>query len=276
MSDHAAFDELARTVATLRAPGGCPWDREQTHESIAKNMIEEAYETLDAIEAGGPRHLCEELGDVLLQVMLHSQIAEEAGEFTIDDVCAGINAKLIRRHPHVFGENTAETSDDVHALWEAVKQEERAAQEADAEEGERKGLLDGVPKGFPGLMQAQKISKKVVSVGFEWETVDEIWQQVFEEIDELKEAYAEAPKNGLGKVLEKEHTTEEVGDVLFTVVNIARRMGVDAETALRRGCDKFRSRWEFIEHTAWSRGIDVDELTGDEMEDLWREAKIHE
>ena len=275
MSDHAAFDDLAKTVATLRAPGGCPWDREQTHESIAKNMIEEAYEALDAIESGGSRHLCEELGDVLLQVMLHSQIAEEAGEFTIDDVCTGINEKLLRRHPHVFGQESARTSDEVKKLWESVKKHERTTLE-DAGEGVGEGLLDGIPKGFPSLLQAQKISKKVVSVGFEWETVDEIWQQVFEEIDELQEAYAEAAKDKLGRVIDEKHTQEEVGDVLFSMVNVARRMGVDAETSLRVGCDKFRSRWKFIENTAWSKGRVVEDLTVDEMEDLWQEAKIHE
>lgn len=282
---HPAFDAFVETIATLRAPHGCPWDREQTHTSIASNMIEEAYEAVDAIEANDVPHMCEELGDVLLQVVLQSQIAEDAGEFTIDDVCAGIDAKIVRRHPHVFGEEQAVSASDVTAIWDAVKLAEQNATEAGVNE-ETVGidgsaqdtkhpaaLLDDVPKAFPALMQAQKISRKAVSAGFEWETLDDIWNQVFLEIEELKEAYIAASKDEKGKVIQNEEVELEMGDVLFSLVNVARRMGIDAESALRVGCEKFRRRWSFIEGAAWARGIHVEDLPLEEMESLWQRAK---
>lgn len=262
MSTHPEFDAFVETIATLRAPGGCPWDREQTHRSIARNMLEEAYEAVDAIEADDAAHLREELGDVLLQVVLQSQIAADAGEFTINDVCADINAKMIRRHPHVFGEEAAATADDVNAIWAAVKRAEQGA--SDTGEGERKGLLDGVPTGFPALMQAQKISKKAVAAGFEWECVEDVWAKVAEEIEEFKAA--ETP----------EDRELEFGDILFALVNVARWEGVDAESALRAMCNKFRRRWSFMEGAAWAMGKELDELTQPEQEELWQEAKRSE
>ena len=280
MTEHEEFDEFVDTIAALRAPGGCPWDREQTHESIAKNMIEEAYEAVDAIEAGDTGHLREELGDVLLQVVLQSQIAADAGEFTIDDVCRDVNEKMIRRHPHVFGSAKAQSAGDVLELWDSVKLAEKDAVDGRAVDGgkDREGLLDGIPTGFPALMQAQKISRKAVSVGFEWDTLEDVWGKVDEEIAELRDAFASAPKTDKGKVTEgaKAEVELEFGDVLFTLVNVARKMGVDAESALRASSAKFRRRWAFIEGAAWAQNRKVEELSMDEMQALWDEAKERE
>ena len=183
MANHAEFDAFVETIAKLRAPDGCPWDREQTHASIAHNMIEEAYEAVDAIEACDVAHLREELGDVLLQVVLQSQIAADAGEFTIDDVCRDINEKMVRRHPHIFGEVQALTPEEVTDIWDAVKMREREAAMGEAAGAEKPdGLLDGVPTSFPALMQAQKISRKAVAVGFEWPDEAGVWAKVAEEI----------------------------------------------------------------------------------------------
>ena len=280
MTEHEEFDEFVDTIAALRAPGGCPWDREQTHESIAKNMIEEAYEAVDAIEAGDTVHLREELGDVLLQVVLQSQIAADAGEFTIDDVCRDVNEKMIRRHPHVFGSAKAQSAGDVLELWDSVKLAEKDAVDGRAVDGgkDREGLLDGIPTGFPALMQAQKISRKAVSVGFEWDTLEDVWGKVDEVIAELRDAFASAPKTDKGKVTEgaKAEVELEFGDVLFTLVNVARKMGVDAESALRASSAKFRRRWAFIEGAAWAQNRKVEELSMDEMQALWDEAKERE
>ncbi len=323
---HPDFKAFVATISALRAPDGCPWDREQTHGSIAHNMIEEAYEAVDAIEAlkaieqgriaDGARqpsedageavarahaqaravaHLREELGDVLLQVVLQSQIAEDAGEFSIDDVCADINAKMIRRHPHVFGDVSADDASAVLGLWEQVKltEKEAADDEADAAGEKREGLLDGVPTSFPALMQAQKISRKAVAAGFEWDTLDDVWGQVAEEISELKDAYAAAPKGSTGKIsvtgdlpvdADGGKTPEdlvaavalEFGDVLFALINVARKMGVDGEDALRATCGKFRKRWAYMEKRAWEQGRSIEDLSTEEQEHLWQEAKATE
>lgn len=261
-----AGDEFAAfvdTIAALRAPGGCPWDREQTHESIARNMIEEAYEAVDAIEQHDAAHLREELGDVLLQVVLQSQIAADAGEFTVADVCHDVNEKMIRRHPHVFGEEAAASADEVLSIWDNVKLAEKSA--SDAQEEAPKGLLDAVPVSFPALLQAYKISRKAVAVGFEWETVEEVWAKVEEEIAEFKQAC----QNGTAE--EKEL---EFGDVLFSLVNVARKEDIDAETALRASCRKFRERWAFMEGAAWGQGLRIEELSMEEMQQLWDQAKM--
>lgn len=295
--NHPAFDDFVATIEALRAPDGCPWDREQTHHSIAHNMIEEAYEAVDAIEANSVAHMREELGDVLLQVVLQSQIAADAGEFTIDDVCADINEKMVRRHPHVFGDASADNANDVTGLWEQVKLAEKAASDASAASGagdadgvaHPEGLLDSVPASFPALMQAQKISRKAAAAGFEWDTIDDVWAKVGEEIGELKEAYAAAAKSADGKILKSDagecdeqaaamaqNVELEFGDVLFTLVNVARRMGVNAENSLRAACVKFRSRWAFIEGAALGQGRRVEDLTSEELEELWGMAKLLE
>ena len=279
-ADHPDFDAFVATICALRMPDGCPWDREQTHQSIAHNMIEEAYEAVDAIEKHDMGHLREELGDVLLQVVLQSQIAADEGLFTIDDVCADVNAKMIRRHPHVFGSESAANSADVKALWDEVKAQEAASAASDAAaDGAPQGLLDAVPSGFPALMQAQKVSKKAAKAGFEWDTLDDIWAKVAEEMAELRAAYDAAPKSPKGTVVPEENPAAaeavelELGDVLFTLVNVARRMGVNAEGALRATCVKFRERWAFIEGAAAGMGRSVDELGTDELNQLWDMAK---
>lgn len=302
---HPEFDALVRTIWRLRQPDGCPWDKKQTHLSIAKNMIEEAYEAVDAIEAdaqaqadaqaaaaGGAdlgvaaaspapaaapaqpayprtrRHLAEELGDVLMQVVLQSQIAADAGEFTVDDVCRGINEKLIRRHPHVFGEHAAAGSaEEVLGIWEQVKLAEHAGEQAhaDAAGQAREGLLDSVPSALPALMACQKVSRKAAAAGFEWSDEDGVRAQVREELAE----FDAAPRGS-------SEAEMEFGDVLLALVNLARWHGIDAESALRASTAKFRRRWSHMEHAAWESGRDVADLSNTEQEALWAEAKATE
>lgn len=264
-----AFDALTETIWRLRQPDGCPWDREQTHASIAKNMVEEAYEAVDCIEDGDDAHLCEELGDVLMQVMLHAQIAADEGAFTIEDVVRGLDEKLVRRHPHVFGEHAgARDADEALGIWDEVKLAEKAqgdAEAAAAGAARPKGLLDGVPRALPALMQAQKVSRKAAAVGFEWETVDDVWAQVASERAEFER---EEPGSA-----EREM---EFGDMLFALVNVARREGIDAESALRASTMKFRARWEAVEELAYERGTSVEALSTEELNRLWDEVKATE
>ena len=284
--EHPEFDAFVRTVATLRGPEGCPWNRAQTHESLKEYLIEEAYEAADAVESGDPGRIREELGDVLLQVVLQSQVAADAGDFTIDDVCASIDEKMIRRRPHVFGDVEADNANEVADLWEQVK----LAEKGDAAEGAY--LLDDVPKHFPALLQAQKISRRAVAVGFEWDTLADVWDKVSEERCELEAAYAEAPKTPDGKVLPKDPGAYEMapatvdpriaavemefGDLLFALVNVARKMGIDAESALRASNNKFRARFAKVEDQAREMGRNVEDLSLDEMEECWQRAKQYE
>lgn len=258
------MQSLVETIWRLRQPDGCPWDRKQTHESIGKNMIEEAYEALDCIEAGDEAHLREELGDVLMQVVLHAQIAADAGAFTMADVARDINDKLIRRHPHVFGGRSADSADEVLAIWDSVKLAEKGAKDADAAEaGERpEGLLEGVPRSLPALMEAQKVSRKAASAGFEWETVADVWGKVAEERAEFE---AEAPGTAEREL--------EFGDLLFALVNVARKEGVDAESALRASTAKFRERWAAMENAAYEGGVSLESLTTERLNSLWDEVK---
>lgn len=258
------MQSLVETIWRLRQPDGCPWDRKQTHESIGKNMIEEAYEALDCIEAGDEAHLREELGDVLMQVVLHAQIAADAGAFTMADVARDINDKLIRRHPHVFGECSADSADEVLAIWDSVKLAEKGAKDADAAEaGERpEGLLEGVPRSLPALMEAQKVSRKAASAGFEWETVADVWDKVAEERAEFE---AEAPGTAEREL--------EFGDLLFALVNVARKEGIDAESALRASTAKFRERWAAMENAAYEGGVALESLTIEQLNSLWDEVK---
>ena len=256
---------LVKTIWRLRQPDGCPWDRVQTHESIAKNMIEEAYEAVDCIEDGDVPHLREELGDVLMQVALHAQIAADAGEFTLADVAADLNDKLIRRHPHVFGERAgADTAEDVLKIWDQVKVAEKESADAAAEAADERpaGLLDGVPRGLPALMQAQKVSRKAAAVGFEWESVDDVWAQV-----ESERAEFQHEERG-SKAAEM-----EFGDLLFALVNVARREGIDAESALRASTAKFRARWAAMEDAAFAAGRTIESYDTAELNELWDEAK---
>ena len=281
-----SFGDFVDTIAALRRPDGCPWDREQTHASIASNMLEEAYEAVDTIEQGDVDHLREELGDVLLQVVLQSQIAADQGEFTIDDVCREVNAKIIRRHPHVFGEAKAGDANSVLDMWDQIKlaEREQAATSNGAEDPSEvvkpPSVLESVPVSFPALMQAQKISRKAVAAGFEWDSVEHVWEKVHEEAQELQSAYARAPKSENGKMLKNTpefHEAElEMGDVLFSLVNVARKMGIDAEGALRATCMKFRKRWESMEDAAFEQGVKLEELPMNEMQALWDAAKAAE
>jgi len=271
---HPEFDRLVRTIWRLRQEDGCPWDKEQTHQSISKNMIEEAYEAVEAIAEDSREHLEEELGDVLEQVVLHSQIEADSGAsagsgvrgraagFDIDDVCRALNQKLVRRHPHVFGPEAGSTSSAAAVLdvWESVKAEERASAEDTVH---TEGLLDSVPQSLPALMQAQKISKRAAKMGFEWASVDDVWDKVAEERAEFD---AEAPGT--------QQKTDEFGDILFALINVARWEGVDAEEALMSACRKFRARWSYMEKAAAKRGFSLDEKP-ELQEDLWQEAKRH-
>lgn len=261
---HSEFDRLIRTIWRLRQEDGCPWDKEQTHQSISKNMIEEAYEAVEAIAEDSPEHLEEELGDVLEQVVLHSQIEADSSAtgFNIDDVCRALNQKLVRRHPHVFGPEAGSTSSAAAVLdvWESVKAEERASAEDTVH---TEGLLDSVPRSLPALMQAQKISKRAAKMGFEWASVDDVWDKVAEERAEFE---AEAPGT--------QQKTDEFGDILFALINVARWEGVDAEEALMSACRKFRARWSYMEKAAAERGFSLDEKP-ELQEDLWQEAKRH-
>ena len=251
----SGFAELVRLIGVLRAPDGCPWDREQTHASLAPHLIEEAYEAATAIEADDDAALADELGDVLLQVVLHAQIGAEAGTFSIDDVIAGIITKIRRRHPHVFGAVQVETADEVTRNWDAIKREEKP----------HTGALGEVPESLPALMRAQKISRRAAGVGFEWDSLDGVWTKVHEEIEELKAAEPGSPE-----------AEDELGDVLFTVVNVARKMGIDAESALRHTCAKFAGRFEEMEAVAGDAGRPLEGLEAYEWEALWGHAKKKE
>lgn len=260
------MQQLVEIIWRLRQPDGCPWDRKQTHASIAKNMIEEAYEAVDCIEADDAAHLREELGDVLMQVVLHAQIAADAGAFTMADIARDINEKLVRRHPHVFGSTMAQASsaDDVLAIWDSVKLAEKGAKdEGAAESGERpEGLLDGVPRALPALMQAQKVSRKAAAVGFEWETTAAVWDKVAEERAEFEAEPAGSEAREL-----------EFGDMLFALVNVARREGVDAESALRASTAKFRARWSAMEDAAYRQGRRIEDFSTEELNELWNRVK---
>lgn len=252
------------TMRRLRAPGGCPWDREQTHSSLAPYLLEECYETFEAIEKAEKENnktaLKEELGDVLLQVVFHSVIAEENGDFTIDEIINGINEKLILRHPHVFGDKRFTTASEVLQNWDKLKANEREKRGKKAKDS----LLDNVPASFPALMEALKLTKEASKVGFDWENAEQVFEKLEEEIKELKEAI----KKG-----EKTHVEEEIGDLLFAVVNLARKLGIEPETALKRTNRKFRTRFGKIEEELKASGKRLEEAKLSEMDELWEKAK---
>ncbi len=246
------FEALVAIIARLRAPGGCPWDRKQTHASLREFILEECYEVLQAIDDENWEALCQELGDLLLQVVLQAQIAAEAGEFEIGDVLNSINTKLIHRHPHVFGSKKIKDAEEVAHNWEALKQEER---EADI------SLLASVPKQMPALAYSQEIQRRVAEVGFDWENIDGVIDKLAEEVSEFKQAGTEAQK------------VREFGDLLFTLVNIARRHGVDSEVALRQANGRFYRRFTYMEELCRQRGLSFDKLSFNEQNALWEEAK---
>lgn len=254
------FDDLARVIHTLRAPGGCPWDREQTHETIKRNLLEEAYEVAEAIEKDDPVKLEEELGDYLMQPVMHAVIAEDEGVFTLDDIIAGITEKLIRRHPHVFGDVDADDTETVLKNWEAIKRKEKGNED-------RTSILDGVPVTMPALMRAMDISKKAAKAGFEWPDAAAVLDKVQEEISELR-AEIEAG--------DKPRAAEEMGDLLFSLVNIARWLKIDPEESLRRMVDRFRSRFHAMESEAARNERDLKSLTPEEWDVYWEQAKVGE
>lgn len=260
-----SFERLHEIVSILRSPEGCPWDREQTHESIRKNLIEETYEVLETIDDDDPGHMREELGDLLLQIMLHSQMEEELGTFTVYDVIQELNEKLLYRHPHVFGNLSAEDAEAALNNWEAMK----------AEEKRRKGIqpeqlfaLSGVPRDLPALMKAYKLQKKAAKAGFDWEQIDGVWSKLEEEIAELKEAVAQNHDPAAQEL--------ELGDVLFSVVNAARYIGADPEQALSRTISKFTRRFHYVEERLREQGKTPVDSTLAEMDLLWEEAKSKE
>ncbi len=251
------FDRLVGIFERLRAPGGCPWDAQQDHRTIARCSIEEAYELFDAIETGDAEHMREELGDVLLQVVFHSIIARDLGEFTLADVINGLADKLVSRHPHVFGDARVETAGEVVRNWERIKGRERGKER-------RKSILDGVPESLPSLMAARKMQAAVSRVGFDWQDPRGVLGKIREETGELAEALE---SGGQGAI------AGEIGDLLFTVVNLARLCGVDPESALRAANRKFRSRFGAIEEEAARRGVTLEEMTLDEMDEIWEGTK---
>ncbi len=252
----AKFDHLCAIMARLRAPDGCPWDREQSLDTLKKYLLEETYEVLDAIDARDWGGHAEELGDLLLQPVFQAQIASEEGHFTIGDALDAINQKLIRRHPHIFGEAEAHTADDVKERWDQIKAEEKKSKGH-----EPAGLLSSVPRALPALAEAQDIGSKVAKVGFDWPEVEQVYDKLSEEIHEVREANDAA------------HREEEIGDLLFVAVNLARHLKVDAEQALRKANAKFRKRFEFVENSLAADGIPLGTATLEQMEGKWLEAK---
>jgi tetrapyrrole methylase family protein/MazG family protein len=253
----------------LRLPDGCPWDREQTHESLRNHLLEEAYEVYDALGAGATPALAEELGDLLLQVILHAQLAAEAGVFDLTDVHAAIGSKIVRRHPHVFGDAEARTASDVNRQWERIKADERAgaAPSGDATEAKAKapkGALDGVSRILPALAASQEMQERAANIGYEWPAIEGVLDKVVEELAELREAATAADK------------AEEYGDLLFVLVNVARWQGIEAEAALRAANDKFRRRFASVERQAREREVALRDLSFDQLDELWNAAKAEE
>lgn len=250
-----SFEAFAEIIAHLRAPNGCPWDREQTHETLRKHLLEESYEAISAIDSGDFADMREEFGDLLLQVVLQSQIANEEGQFNINQVIQGIHSKIVRRHPHVFGDVQLDGVDGVLANWEKLKEQERK------EKKQEKGVLDGVPAALPALSQAQEYQDRAGRVGFDWPEIEGVLDKVREEIDEIKRAETDF------------ELASEIGDLFFALVNVARWKKIDAESALRGTNVKFKKRFAFVEQGAKKQGRNLSELTLEEMDVLWNEAK---
>lgn len=246
------FSALVDIIAKLRGPNGCPWDKMQTHSSLRKNLLGECYEVLQALDEGNPEKLCDELGDLLMQIVFHAQIALEAGEFEFGDVVNSINTKLIHRHPHVFGTKKLRNAEEVVQNWETLKQEERSADTS---------VLAGVPEAMPALGCSQEIQSRVAQVGFDWEDIDGVIDKLTEEICELKRAESQ------------ERRVQEFGDLIFTLANIARRLGVDLESALRETNRRFYRRFTCMEKICRQRGLNFGALSFDDQNALWEEAK---
>ena len=255
----SGFSRLMEIMRRLRGPGGCPWDAEQTHESLKRYLLEECYEVFEAIDTSNPQLLQEELGDLMLQPVFHAAIAEERGEFTIDDVLQTLCDKLVRRHPHVFGDQVVKSADEQVENWEKIKKAEKGE--------ERKSALAGIPPHLPALLKAQKITEKAARVGFDWEHVDQVFAKVHEELHEFDEAMAGG---------DQERMEAELGDLLFAIVNLGRFLALDPEEALRKTISRFTRRFGHIEETLHQRGISLKDATLEEMDRLWEEAKKQE
>lgn len=283
MSTGEKFERAVNIMARLRAPGGCPWDREQSFDSIKPYTLEETYEVFEAIENRDWQELPAELGDLLLQVLFYSEMAREAGYFSIDEVLDRLSNKLVDRHPHVFGDVKAETAKQVVRNWEALKKAEKAAKTA--EEPEREPLLSSISRSMPALLEAGKISRKAASVGFDWPEITGIFEKLGEEVAELKRDISELPQTiraGGGDAGSRvnpippelhERIEGELGDLFFVLVNLARFLDVDPESALRRTNRKFRCRFEAMESMAESRGTSLEKMNLEQMEELWQNSK---
>jgi MazG family protein len=259
------FEDLVALQARLRAPGGCPWDREQTHHTLKTYLIEETYEVLDALEHGDPQELTEELGDLLLQILFHADIAREAGQFQIEDVISGIHEKMVRRHPHVFGKVKADTSEQVLKNWAQLKAQEK--KDAAPVKQLLPSALEGIPRSLPALIEAYQLTRRAAQVGFDWGTVEGIFAKLHEETSELRVALSQ---------LDQSRREEEVGDLLFVAVNLARFLGFDPEVTLKHSNLKFKQRFQNMEADAASSGQRLAQLSKDELEVLWEAAKKRE
>ena len=259
LKDKYEFSDLLDIMKLLRSENGCPWDREQSHESLKKYLIEETYEVLEVIDLKDKKRLCEELGDLLLQIVFHAQIGAEENTFDINDVITGICRKMVLRHTHVFGDAKAETADQVVDNWEAIKKKEKGINNQTA-------VLKDVPSNLPALMRSYKVQQKAAQVGFDWDNVEDVFKKVEEEINELKDVYTS--KN-------MERITDEMGDSLFALVNLSRFLKVQPELALTGTINKFIKRFEYIEQKSAMSGKRLEEMTLNEMDKLWNEAKIH-
>jgi len=263
ITDH--FGQLCEIVAKLRAPGGCPWDREQTHESLLPALIEEAYEIAGALRAKDDANFREELGDLLLLIVMHAEIAREGGRFNIDNVLAEVTKKLIRRHPHVFGKSDARDSGAVLKQWEAIKRTEKTG----------KHYLDGLPAAQPGLMRAQKVQSKVARTNFDWAEVRDVIAKVEEELGELKQAIALEDRSATGRIRPKgeQAIEDEIGDLLFAVVNLARKCKLDAESTLQAATDKFVARFNRLEDELQSQGKRLGDVDLAALDEIWNRIK---
>jgi MazG family protein len=259
------LQQFVATIARLRAPDGCPWDREQTHDTLARYLLEETYEVLEAIHSGDSKKICEELGDLLLQIVLNAQVAKDAGEFDIEDVAQSINEKMIERHPHVFGDKSVDSAGAVKVQWEEIKEANRKKKNPD------ESSMDGISKVLPALLQALKVSEKAVSQGFEWKTEGDVWLQLQSELEELQTAISHPELDHPEKnVAAKREVELEFGDVLFCMVNVARWHSIDPEGALIRSIEKFKERFRTVEKLSTQP---LKELSKDELHQLWIEAK---
>ncbi len=257
--ENQKFDRLVALMRRLRGPGGCPWDAEQTHESLKRYLIEETYEVVEAIDKNDPELLKEELGDLLLQPIFHAAIAEERGEFAMADVIDAICDKLIRRHPHVFGDQVVKTADEQVERWEQIKKIEKGE--------ERKSALAGVPPHMPALMKAQKLTEKAARVGFDWEHVDQVFAKVLEELHELEETMVDG---------DQARMEAELGDLLFAIVNLGRFLALNPEQALGKTISRFTRRFAYVEEAIHAVGRQMKDATLEEMDRLWEEAKLKE